>query len=260
MNKMRKVFKEMMEKGEKILVCYFPLCDPLLDDQVQWAKNYFDAGVTVLEMGLPYENPVLDGKTVRDSMHRALEKHTLDDAFEVIGQINKECPDKVLEIMTYYENIEKIGLEEFARKSREVGVDSILAPNMPLEKMAEADKVFGKYDIINLRFAYYNITDEQLEDLKQNADGFIFAQAVDGATGPQKTVDKQVGLNTKLLKDNGITTPVIGGFGISNAEQVYEMKSMGTDGCVIGSSVINAIANGEGKQFLKSLREALDRE
>lgn len=259
MNNMRQVFKRMMENGEKILVCYYPLCDTALEDQVQWAKDYFEAGCTVLEMGIPYKDPCLDGKTVRDSMERALKEHTMDDAFEVIKKIHAECPDNVLEIMTYYENVQQLGMEEFARRAKECGVDAILAPNMPIEDLHKADEIFGKYDIINLRFAYYNITEEQLDDLKANGDGFIFVQAVNGATGPQATVDPHVGENTALLKAEGITTPCIGGFGISNPDQVYEMKNMGVDGCVIGSSVISAILKGNGKEYIHSLREALDR-
>lgn len=258
MNNMRTVFRQMMDRGEKILVCYYPLCDPLLDNQLEWAGKYFEAGTTVLEMGLPYEDPCLDGKIVKDSMKRALKEHDLDDAFKVIFQIHKNYPDNVLEIMTYYENIAALGIEEFAKKSREAGADSVLAPNATFEQLKEMDEVFKKYDLINLRFAYYNITDEQLEDLK-TADGFIFCQAVDGATGPQKTVDKHVGENVKLLKETGITIPCIGGFGISNPNQVYEMKQLGTDGCVIGSSVLTSIANGNGYEYIKSLRDALDR-
>ena len=255
---MRTVFKQMMEKGEKILVCYYPLCDPLLDNQVEWAGKYFEAGTTVLEMGLPYEDPCFDGKTVRDSMERALKEHNLDDAFETVRQIHEKYPDKVLEIMTYYENVAALGVEEFARRSKEVGADSVLAPNATFDQLKEMDEVFKKYDLINLRFAYYNITDEQLEDLK-TCDGFIFVQAVNGATGPQKIVDKHVGENVKLLKEAGIKIPCIGGFGISNPDQVYEMIQMGTDGCVIGSSVLSAIADGHGFEYIKSLREAIDR-
>ena len=258
MNNMRAVFKQMIEKGEKILVCYYPLCDPLLEDQIEWAGKYFDAGTDVLEMGLPYENPCYDGKIVRESMERALVDHNLDDAFEVIKKIHDKYPNKVLEIMTYYENIEKLGVENFVKRSKEAGVDSVLSPNATIDQLKEMDEIFKKYDLINLRFAYYNITDEQLEDLKE-CDGFIFVQAVNGATGPQKTVDKHVGENVKLLKDAGIKIPCIGGFGISNPDQVYEMKQLGTDGCVIGSSVLSAIIKGNGYEYIKSLKEALNR-
>lgn len=259
MNKMRAIFDKMMSNNEKILVTYFPLCDPELEDQVQWAKDYFANGTTVLEMGLPYHNPVLDGKTVKDSMLRALEHHTLEDAFKVVGEINKACPNNILEIMTYYENVELYGLEKFARKCKDVGVDAILAPNMPDEVKPEADRIFKKYDLINLRFATYNLTEAEIEDLKQNADGFVFVQAVDGATGPQEKVDLHVGENIRKLKEAGITTPAVAGFGISNAEQVSEMIKLKADGCIVGSSVISAIIKGTGKEFIHSLREALDK-
>lgn len=258
MNRMKIIFQEMLEKGQRILVSYFPLCDPALEDQVAWAGKYFENGATVLEMGLPYENPHLDGKTVKDSMDRALEHHTVEDAFETIRALRKAYPDNILQVMTYYEVIADMGIEAFARRCAEAGADAVLSPNTPPEQAAALDAALEQYGLFNLRFSPYHLTPAAEEDLKAHAKGYIFQQAVDGATGPQKTVSPQAGLNAARLKSLGITTPVLGGFGLSNARQVAEMCASGVDGVIVGSAILSAILEGRGETFIHSLRDALN--
>lgn len=257
MNRMKKIFDVMMGKDEKILVSYFPLCDPLLGEQVDWAGRYFANGTTVLEMGFPFETPYLDGKVVSTSMKRALSRHTLDDAFSVIRSLRTAYPNNILQIMTYYEIIEKIGINIFARRCFECGVDAVLSPNIPGDQLEKLDIALEKHEIFNLRFSPYNLTVETQKDLLKHAKGYIFQQAVDGVTGPQKIVSPQVGTNVKILKDIGIQTPIIGGFGISDAQQVEQMVALGTDGVVVGSAIIDAIERGQGEAFIRSLRNAL---
>ena len=256
-NRMEKIFEEMERAGEKILVSYFPLCDTALEDQVAWAGKYFDNGTTVLEMGLPYEDPGLDGKTVRDSMARALSKYTVEDAFEVIRALRRAYPHNILQVMTYYEIVEKMGTDAFAQRCADCGTDAVLSPNTPADRVGELDAALEGRGLINLRFAPYHLTAEAEADLKANARGYIFQQSVDGVTGPQSTTSPQVGVNVARLKSLGITTPVVAGFGISNARQVGEMRAMGADGVIVGSAILSAILAGNGEAFIKSLREAL---
>jgi tryptophan synthase alpha chain len=258
MNRMEKVFEEMQKTGKKILVAYFPLCDPALENQVEWADKYFRNGVTVLEMGLPYENPCYDGKIVRDSMERALKGHDINDAFSIISELRKAYPDRILQVMTYFEIVDKMGMKEFAKRCLDSGADAVLSPNVPPECIEKLDSVLAEYGLINLRFAPYHLTEEKVSDLEKNAKGYIFQQAVDGVTGPQDTTSPQVGINVKLLKNRGIKTPVVAGFGISRPEQAGEMKAMGADGVIVGSAVISEIIAGKGEEFIKQLRGALE--
>ncbi len=257
MNRMEATFRAKRTKGEKILVSYFPLCDTAMGDQVAWAKKYFRNGTTVLEMGLPCEDPCLDGAVVRASMERALKEHTMDDAFAVIARLREACPDNILQIMCYFEIVDKMGSKAFAKRCSESGADAVLSPNIPAERIAELDEALGEYGIFHLRFAPYHLTEAVMADLEQNAKGYIFLQAVDGATGAQVTTSKQVGVNVKLLKDLGIETPVVAGFGISNPQQVREVLDMGADGVIVGSAIVSAILEGKGEAFIAQLGEAV---
>lgn len=257
MNRMEKIFGENMAKGRGSLVLYFPIGDPILGDDVAWAGKYFENGCDVLEIGLPYEDPVFDGPTVAASMARALEVVDLEEVFRRIKQIREAYPDNILQIMTYYGNIEKYGIEEFARKMNECGADGVLAPNIPPEVMPQLDEALAKYGMFNIRFAPYTMTDEALADLKANAKGYIFQQAVNGATGAQKEIDPTVKDKIKFLKDAGITTPVFAGFGVSGAEHILQHIERGADGCIVGSATISHIQAGDGEEYIRSLSEAL---
>lgn len=257
MNRMVRRFAENKAKGRGSLVLYFPIGDTALDSDVAWAKRYFDNGCDVLEIGLPYENPALDGPSVSNSMARALSKVTLEDVFHSIQDIRRACPENVLQIMTYYGNVAKYGAERFAEICHACDVDGILTPDATQAQLHELDEALGKYDICNLRFSYYTLTDEMIGDLKQNARGYVFQQAVNGATGPQETVDPQVGVNLKRLREAGVTTPLFAGFGINHPEQAAQVIAMGAEGVIVGSATINRILQGDGEAYIKSLSQVM---
>jgi tryptophan synthase alpha chain len=256
MNRMDRIFGKMMKAGDKILVTNFPIGDTILGNSVEWGKKYFDNGSDVLEIVLPYENPALDGSIVRDSMKRALSNTTLEKIFVTIAELRKRHTDNVLQIMTYFEIIDRYGIKEFAGICDECGVDAVLTPNAPGELLSEIDDALGNYGIYNTRFAPFHLNDMVIDDLKKNAAGYVFLQAVDGATGPQEKVSPKIAENVRTLKGAGLTTPIIAGFGISNPDQVKEVISMGADGVVVGSSLIKNISDGNGEAFLKALQDA----
>lgn len=254
MNRMDAVFARELAVGHKLLSLYFPVGDPVLeDDECGWAQRYFDNGCTVLEIGLPNDNPVLDGKTVADSMTRALEHVDLGECFGRIGLMRERFPENVLQVMVYYHVMKEMGFEAFADACAESGVDAVLSPNVPEDEAALLDRLLGERGMYNLRFAPFVLTDEVIKDLCANSRGYIFQQAVDGATGARATVSPQVAVNVARIKEAGVSTPVLAGFGISNAEQLAEACAMGADGAIIGSATLTHIVQGDADEFLASL-------
>lgn len=257
MSRMQQTFEAMMAKKEKILVSYFPIGDPCVADAVSWAKRFLDNGTTVLELGLPYEAPVLDGAVVKESMERALQRTDLTGVFSDIVAIRTACPNAILQVMTYVENILKYGYEEFARICHEIGVDAVLAANASPAQMAMLDKSLAPYDIDNIRFIPYHMSPENIADLQKNASGYVYLQAIDGATGSAAAITDQVEKNAQALRRAGIKVPLIPGFGISTPEHIKAYLSMGVDGVIVGSSIIKNILAGTGESYIKSLSDAL---
>ena len=258
MNRMTRILNGMKNRGEKALVLYFPVGDPTVEDDADWAEKYFANGATVLEIGLPYRIPYLDGKVVTETMERVCARHSLDDVFGIIAKMRRRCPEQILQVMTYYGNIAYEGIEVFAQKCGEAGVDAVLAPDIPADQRGIVDEVFERHGLLNLRFASFHFPDEELEELKQ-AKGYIFLQAVDGATGVQGSVSPQIARNIQRMKRAGISVPIIPGFGIGTPEQAAAVLEMGADGVVVGSAVVNSLLERRGEQFIKQLRQAADR-
>lgn len=258
MNRMDKVFAQMAERKEKILVSYFNMGDSYVADSVVWAKKFFDNGTTVLEIGLPYENPVLDGPVVANSMERALSRTNLDRVLFEIVEIRRKCPDNILQIMTYFENIEKYGVDRFAQICAVCDVDAVLAPNATAEQMSQMDEALGRCGIYNLRFVPYHIGEETVKDLQKNAGGYVYLQAVDGKTGSSAAITDQIRKNIEKLRAAGVKAPLIPGFGISTREHVRTYLNMGSDGVIIGSAIINHIINGDCEAYLSGIRAELD--
>ncbi|MCK4255857.1 tryptophan synthase subunit alpha [candidate division WOR-3 bacterium] len=258
MNRMDRIFSQMMDEGDKILVTYFPIGDTIFNDNdIEWAGKYFESGSTLLEIGLPYEDPVMDGEVITNSMERARDNFNLDQVFDKIKEIRTHYPDNILQIMTYFENVKKYGIPKFAELCHKCDVDAVLSPNTPQDQISVMDEALEKYNIHNLRFAPYNLNQEVIKDLKENARGYIFLQAVDGATGPQENVSPQIGENVKILKEAGIINPVVAGFGISNPSQISEVVEMGADGAIVGSAIVKSIQEGNGPKFIRSLKESI---
>ena len=257
MSRMAARFAEMAARGEKILVSYFPIGDSCVADAAAWAGTFYKTGTTVLEIGLPYEDPVYDGPTVADSMARALSRTDLAGVFEDIRKIRAAYPDGIVQVMTYVENIRKYGFDEFARILAELDVDALLAANADPAEKAALDAALAPYGIDNLRFVPYHMTDEMIRDLQENASGYVYLQAVDGQTGSAAAITEQPKENAARLRAAGVNVPMIPGFGISTPGHVRTYLAMGLDGVVVGSAIIKSILAGKGEEYLRSLSEAL---
>ena len=257
MSRMKAAFEAMQKSGEKILVSYFPIGDSIVEDTVLWADKFFDNGTTVLEMGLPYEDPRMDGPVVRASMERAIGRTNLTEVFASIAAIRQKRPEALLQVMTYVENVEKYGTAAFAKICADAGVDAVLAANASKEQMRALDKALGAYEIDNLRFVPFRFDEDTVEDLKAHASGYVYLQAVDGPTGSGGEASAQVGENIRRLRDAGLSVPLIPGFGISTAAHVKAYLGMGADGVIVGSAIIQRILAGSGEAYIAELRAAM---
>ena len=258
MNCMRESLAAKKARGEKVLVAYYPLCDPALGDAVEAAGAYLAAGADVLEMGVPCEDPSLDGATVRASMGRALAQHAPEDAFDVIARVRAAYPEANLQVMCYGSFITGMGVDAFARRAAESGANAVLSPDFPEGERAALDGALAAHDLLSLKFVPYHLDADGIEALRRYDDGYLFMQAVDGATGAQPEVDPHVGENIAALKAAGFTANLCAGFGVSSASDVQELAALGADGVIVGSAIISAALEGRMAEFIASLRSALD--
>ena len=258
MNHMQETLLRCRQDGKKILVGYFPLADPAMGDPVARVGEYLESGVDVLELGLPYEKPVLDGAVVRDSMKRALGVTGAEAALKSIGSLRQAFPTACLQIMTYHEIVEGIGLERFCRMAKEAGADGAMSPNASSMQAEELGRALEEQGLIMPRFAPFHLDRSAATEIAHKARGYVFVQAQDRKTGAQTGVPAEVGKNISLLRSCSEDIPLYAGFGISCPEQIKTLIAMGADGVIVGSSIISAVLEGRSRSYIFSLRAALD--
>ncbi len=241
-------------KKKNLLILYFPLDDPAVSDPFELLEIYKQHGTSVIEIALPTENPILDGKTIRDSMARVLQFKTLEEYFEDIGKVSAKYPKLKIQLMAYYHLIEKFSIEKFAEKVKKCGVSYVLSPDAEPEKIKEMEMVLCPLGISVIRIAPCILRQEEVK-LFRNSKGYIFQRTSNGKTGETHEFSGSLQENTKLLRENGINTPVVYAFGISEKKQVVQAMKMGADGVVIGSALFSYISDGTVHEYLSNFDE-----
>jgi len=241
-------------KKEKMLVLYFPLDDPIAEQPFELLDTYIRHGVRVIEIALPTENPVLDGKTIRDSMGRILSRKTLEEYIEDIKLISGRYPQIKIQVMAYYEIIRKLTLKKFKSLMVDAGISYLLSPDASSEQREELKKAFEPQGIYVISMCPYKLEAEEAESYKW-AKGYIFQKSSDGKTGETHTLSEQLKDNIELLRANGVEAPIVIAFGISEKSQVDSAMKMGADGVVIGSALFSKIADGSVDTYLAAFDE-----
>lgn len=259
MNCIDKKFEELKKKDERALIGYFPLGDVGLDC-VTLAKTYIENGVDVLEIGYPVKNPYLDGSTVADSMHRILNNgFTTEGFFDQIKRIRAVYNDHPLIVMGYKQIFDDIAMKDFFQLCVDSKVDGVLIADASFPEWEEIDQVIPD-SLYDLRFIPFQYTKEHMDIVATNVKGYIFLQAVDGATGMRENLDEKLEEKIQGLKNVNQSIPICPGFGISNAKHCKQVREINGDGLIIGSAFVNSVTNQsleETGAFIRELKAAL---
>lgn len=235
---------------ENLLILYFPLDDPIVESPFELLDSYIRHGARVIEIALPVENPVLDGKVIRDSMARVLGNTTREKFFEDIRRISQRYPMLKIQLMAYYERIRELTVEKFAELVRDSGISYVLSPDAADGQRQELEMAFSPYGIPVIPIAPYKLEGKDIEALG-HADGYIFQRSSEGKTGGRSVISDELGENVRRIRENGILAPVVLAFGISDTEQVNAAMAMGFDGVVIGSALFERIQSNSVEDYLK---------
>ncbi len=236
------------------LLLYFPLDDPLFGDQDYIIRNYIDHHCDIIEIALPVEDPVLDGATIRNSMARILERKSHDEFFDDIRKLKDTYPEIQIQLMAYSSAIKKIGIDVFLQKANKAGVSYVLSPDADRKFNKSLKESSEKKDIQIISFSSLSADEEEMEYLK-DSEGYIFQRSTDGQTGLSGMFSQDLGKKIKAIKDAGILTPVVVGFGVSKPEHVKEIFELGADGAVIGSALFSHITDKDLGEYLKQFDE-----
>ncbi|WP_254273669.1 tryptophan synthase subunit alpha [Haloarcula marina] len=230
---------------EPAFVPYLAAGDPNYEDSLEYVEALAAGGADVIELGLPFSEPIAEGKTIQDAIVRSLESGmTPGRFFEFVGDLDVDVP---LVCMTYYNLIYQYGDEEgprpFVEKAAEVGIEGFVVPDLPAEEagpLREACDEFG----LDLVFIVAPTTrGDRLERMMEQVSGYVYVQARLGVTGARDDVDDATEASLARLSDWDVPKAV--GFGIKTGDHAAEIVAAGADGIIVGSALVDIVAEGE---------------
>jgi len=254
-----KALKSVFEKRKNILSVYFTAGYPKLDDTGKIIKSLQKSGADIIEVGIPYSDPMADGETIQKSSSIALSNGiNLDIVFEQLKAI-KDI-DTPLVIMGYLNQILVYGIERFLSACTDVGVEAVIIPDLPLDDYEiEYKKVFEKYNCHPVFLVTPQTSEERIRKIDDMSNSFIYSVSSSSITGAKSEINDEQKNYFKRIQKMNLKHPALIGFGISD-KQSFDTACKYSSGAIIGSAFINVLSKGssiesEIKHFVKSIIE-----
>ena len=242
MNTISEAFQKAKAKDNGALVGYIMAGDPKPELTPKIADALIKGGVDVLELGLPFSDPIADGPTIQAASVRALAAGTTPKKVLEIAKQIRQSHNVPIVIMTYYNPVFKMGLEKFFDLAQQSMVDGVIVPDLPVEEATDYIEVANKFGIDTIFLVAPSTSNERLETIVECSSGFLYLVSHFGVTGAQSAVeDSTIQLVKRVLPFTSGEIPLAVGFGVSKPEHVARIIGAGADGVIVGSAFINII-------------------
>ncbi|EMP02049.1 tryptophan synthase subunit alpha [Leptospira santarosai] len=244
----------VFSSDKSVFIPYISLGDPDYESCVFWADALIRGGAGILELGIPFSDPVADGPVIQKAFKRALaHPFSMNNILEITAEIHKLHPQIPLVFLTYFNPLYSMGLESFAENAKNSGVQGLIIPDLPFDT-PEAEEFFSQLERKKIDFIHLvtpATTYDRIQSMKFLASGFIYYVTSFGVTGERRAF--QDGLEDRIrMVRNKIGLPVCAGFGISSADQAKEISTF-ANGVIIGSAVQRIIEeNGSDREICVS--------
>ncbi len=245
--------------GYKALIAYLTVGFPNIETTHKVASILSDSGCDIIELGIPFSDPLADGVTIQKSSYQALQQGiTPKVCLEVAHQLHQKLTTPLV-FMTYYNPVFNFGLEAFCQASAEAGIDGLIIPDLPVEEGTELEAITKKLKLDLIYLLAPTSTEERISMVAKRSQGFIYLVSLTGVTGTRQTLPPDLAGFVKRVRQRA-KQPLCVGFGISTAEQAEQVARV-ADGIIIGSRFIQLIDEDATlsslKAFILSLRKAL---
>ncbi len=233
--------QQSLQTQEKLLSIYFTAGYPQLNDTVSIIENLAASGVDMIEIGLPFSDPLADGPTIQQSSTTALNNgmHTAL-LFEQLKDIRKTVSIPLI-VMGYFNPMLQYGVEAFCKKCNEIGIDGIIMPDLPLDVYQEEyEAIFKENGLINVFLITPQTSEERIRQIDNASDGFIYMVSSASVTGAKQGFGSEQETYFERIAALNLKNPQIVGFGISN-NQTFEQATAKAKGAIIGSAFIKYI-------------------
>jgi tryptophan synthase alpha chain len=237
-------FRKLRSHGEGALIAYLTGGDPDPKTFLANSTALIEGGADIVEIGIPFSDPIADGPVIQASSMRALSNGTTPlRILDMIRELSTQFPVPFV-VLSYYNPILAMGLDRFLKKARESGVDGIVVPDLPVEESEEFRNLSLKHNVDNIYLAAPNTSRTRLRTVLDKSKGFLYLVSLYGVTGPRDSLSPQALEAVKAVKSlvRG-KIPVSAGFGISQPEHVSAVIQSGADGAIVGSALVRIVEN-----------------
>lgn len=252
---MNRISKTLKEK-DNILSIYFTAGFPELNSTTEIIKNLVSAGTDMIEIGLPFSDPLADGETIQMSSKIALENGmSTNILFEQLKEIRNHINIPLI-IMGYFNPIFQFGVEDFCKKCNEIGIDGLIIPDLPIDVyLSNYKTIFEKNQLQNIFLITPQTSERRIEYIDRNSDGFLYVVSSSSITGSTNKFNENSKNYFRKLEKMNLSTPKIIGFGISNNEN-FSIASKYSKGCIVGSAFIKYIQS-NGIKFISKFTDEI---
>ncbi|WP_282026601.1 tryptophan synthase subunit alpha [Limimaricola cinnabarinus] len=258
MTRIDDTFARLKSEGRKAFVAYVMAGDPDFKTSKEIVRGLPGAGVDIIELGLPFTDPMADGATIQLAGQRALAQGmTLDRTLDIARDLRKTDDKTPIVMMGYYNPIHSRGVDRFLEQAREAGIDGLIVVDLPPEEDAELCIPAQEAGLNFIRLATPTTDDARLPKVLQNTSGFVYYVSITGITGAAEAQADAVAPEVARIKSQ-TDLPIIVGFGVRTPETAKSIAGI-ADGTVVGSAIVSQIAEGkpvaEVLSFVKTLAD-----
>lgn len=251
MNRINQKFQQLRQQKQKAFLAFLTAGVPSLRITEELVLAFEKAGVDIIELGVPFSDPMADGPVIQASSQKALQQGvSLRKILKSVKTIRGHSQIPIA-LMTYYNPVFRFGEKEFVRQARRAGVDGLIIPDLPPEEAGELLREARRHDLAVIFFLSPTTTQTRLKDIVRVSRGFIYYVSLTGVTGIRRVLPQDFVRNIRLAK-RFTQKPICVGFGISTPEQARRLAQV-ADGVIVGSAIVREInRNWREKELVKN--------
>lgn len=266
MNRIETIFQQLQQTHKKALIPYITAGDPAPQVTLELMHDLVAAGADILELGIPFSDPMADGPAIQLAHERALAHNTsVNDVLQIVQQFRQQDQHTAVVLMGYLNPVEWMGYELFAQQAVAAGVDGVLLVDLPPEEALDVSATFKQAGLDMIYLIAPTTTNERIAAIGQVSRGYVYYVSLKGVTGSKALDVADVERNVARIRQH-LSLPVGVGFGITNGDTAAAISQC-ADGVIVGTALINKLANNlhdhaqgrlQAAELLSSMRQAMD--
>jgi tryptophan synthase alpha chain len=247
-NKVKSLFESLSKKGEKALICYIVGGYPDLETSKEIIKTLIDSGADIIEIGIPFSDPMADGPIIQSALIKSLEKGTTPlVCFNIVKELKKTYNNTPFLFMTYSNIVFSNNLNNFLKAAKKNNIDGFIIPDLNIEDSQDYINITKRLGLATIFLSAPNTSKERLVEIASASSGFVYMVSVFGTTGSRTKFEKYTFEAISATREitSRYKVPLAVGFGISSPSDGKKMLKSGADGIIVGSSLMKIIMENE---------------